>query len=592
MVYKGTNLYVKGVYNDTISETNLSNQFQIKEQSITDKISILLNRYLFFNATLIDSGKEVKRILVCDLSLKKVIKLIDFDYVLESSHYQAIFFSDINGHIGIVHSYELQMIKPTDTDGDGRINISEFGHLIYIDNINSLDYHEDYFGKDYELDNDIDASDSKNWPYSAGFHPIGQSYIPFTGGFDGQGHKIINLYMNRPGEEGIAFFGFTQGTKKIENLTIENCYIVGGHYTAGLVANSSGGGIENCFVSGKVIGTETVGGLVGIHNDSPNKGIINGCKTDVVVTAENNNAGGLVGIANSAIINCSSSGVVTGTSRVGGLVGGNSSSTITNSFSNSVVNGRSNIGGLIGYNNRLGIISNCYSMGGVSGRSMVGGLVGYNQKGTIHDCYAMGDVSCDSTVGGLIGFDEAGKISNSFSVGAITGKIFMGGLVGFSNDGEFKNTFWDRETSGKIKSFGGTSKTTGEMKTKSTFTDAGWDFNNVWGIDDVTNMGYPFLRQIAVSVEMENIQKNSNILVYPNPTINKANLKVSLLENTNISIELYSLTGCKIKSIFAGCLANGEHNFDLDFSDCTTGIYSILININNEIINRWVVIQK
>jgi hypothetical protein len=41
-------------------------------------------------------------------------------------------------------------------------------------------------------------------------------------------------------------------------------------------------------------------------------------------------------------------------------------------------------------------------------------------------------------------------------------------------------------------SAGGTGKTTAEMKTKSTFTDAGWDFIEIWGIGE--NQTYPYLR--------------------------------------------------------------------------------------------------
>jgi len=38
------------------------------------------------------------------------------------------------------------------------------------------------------------------------------------------------------------------------------------------------------------------------------------------------------------------------------------------------------------------------------------------------------------------------------------------------------SSFWDIQTSGQTISAGGTGKTTAEMKTRSTFTDAGWDF--------------------------------------------------------------------------------------------------------------------
>ena len=53
-------------------------------------------------------------------------------------------------------------------------------------------------------------------------------------------------------------------------------------------------------------------------------------------------------------------------------------------------------------------------------------------------------------------------------------------------------SFWDKDTSGQMTSAGGEGKTTAEMQTESTFTDAGWDFIEIWDIGE--NQTYPFLR--------------------------------------------------------------------------------------------------
>jgi hypothetical protein len=66
-------------------------------------------------------------------------------------------------------------------------------------------------------------------------------------------------------------------------------------------------------------------------------------------------------------------------------------------------------------------------------------------------------------------------------------------LVG-NNNSSVNNSFWDTETSGQATSAGGTGKTTAEMQTESTFTDAGWDFTTVWDIEDYFGINYPFLR--------------------------------------------------------------------------------------------------
>ena len=37
------------------------------------------------------------------------------------------------------------------------------------------------------------------------------------------------------------------------------------------------------------------------------------------------------------------------------------------------------------------------------------------------------------------------------------------------------------------------------MKTQATFTDAGWDFTDIWGISAGQNNGYPYLQWVFTS---------------------------------------------------------------------------------------------
>src|SRR5690606_5319684 len=59
----------------------------------------------------------------------------------------------------------------------------------------------------YTLGADIDASATAGWDSGAGFMPIGSSSNHFTGDFDGLGHTITNLSINRPGRENVGLFG-------------------------------------------------------------------------------------------------------------------------------------------------------------------------------------------------------------------------------------------------------------------------------------------------------------------------------------------------------------------------------------------------
>ena len=75
--------------------------------------------------------------------------------------------------------------------------------------------------------------------------------------------------------------------------------------------------------------------------------------------------------------------------------------------------------------------------------------------------------------------------------------------------GNIRNSFWDVETCRQSQSAGGTPKTTAEMKTKSTFINAGWDFvdETANGTADywrlcVDGAHYPFLSRQFVSGDL------------------------------------------------------------------------------------------
>lgn len=140
-----------------------------------------------------------------------------------------------------------------------------------------------------------------------------------------------------------------------------------------------------------------------------------------------------------------------------------------------------------------GTVSNCYVTGTVTGGQTVGGLVGLN-AGSISNSYSTAAVSGGSFVGGLTGanYETWSSITNSYSTGAITATGQKGGLSGY-NAGTITGSYWDTQTSGIATSYGGTGKTTAEMKQQATF--AGWDFVNTWGITEGAT--YPFIIGMA-----------------------------------------------------------------------------------------------
>ena len=101
------------------------------------------------------------------------------------------------------------------------------------------------------------------------------------------------------------------------------------------------------------------------------------------------------------------------------------------------------------------------------------------------------------------GQPQPGYIYNSYSTGPVEGVSYVGGLVGYFYWGDIEGSFWDVQTSGEPNMCGGQTeyatgcdpncgKTTAQMQTRSTFTEAGWDFIEIWGIGE--NQTYPYLR--------------------------------------------------------------------------------------------------
>lgn len=189
---------------------------------------------------------------------------------------------------------------------------------------------------------------------------------------------------------------------------------------------------------------------------------------------------------------------ITGESVVGGLVGVTYETSIENVYSHGTVTGYYTVGGVAGLAD--GTWNMVCSFGNVIGYGEVGGLVG--DGGTewlpldIYDSYSRADVTATSSVGGFIGYMASGTTNNCYSTGEVTGDTEVGGFEG-GYSGVTGNTatacFWDKDTSGQSTSISGTGKTISQMKTESTFTGAGWDFNTVWGMADFINDGYPYL---------------------------------------------------------------------------------------------------
>ncbi len=154
----------------------------------------------------------------------------------------------------------------------------------------------------------------------------------------------------------------------------------------------------------------------------------------------------------------------------------------------------SNSGGLVGFFNS-GTISETYVTGEINGDTNTGGLVGEHHGRIVHS-YSLASVNGEENVGGLVGFNSFGEVDSSYSSGTVTGTgARVLGFIGYSSGGTSTASYWDEETSGVNVSYGGTNKTSLEMKISDSFGD--WDFSEIWDIKTGASLSYPYLRGVS-----------------------------------------------------------------------------------------------
>lgn len=374
--------------------------------------------------------------------------------------------------------YMLGDAKITLSGADPRLSIKGEDYTV-IHDVNELQDMNDNLSGYYALGVEIDASETVSWNDGEGFDPVGggASISQYFGGkFTGLGHIIRGLTINRPNESGIGLFGSTLEGVKIQDVHLKDVNINGAHWVGGLV-----------------------GEMAGTYDASTNP--------------------------TSMIYNVSVSGKIEGFADVGGIVGRNFGHVYYSSSDANIVLRNAYGGGVVGTN--YGFISFSSSFGTISG-DMIGGFVGSNE-GVIENSYASCLVNMtnyyNGSAGGFAGRVLQGtRIYNSYSKSIING--WGGGFIGSFNLGssslekekkEAVNCYWDKDVAwpddeysslhgavGNVWPEGSdweeelelTALTSEQMKSQTSFQ--GWDFENVWAIDE--GQSPPHLRPVVAAV--------------------------------------------------------------------------------------------
>ena len=284
--------------------------------------------------------------------------------------------------------YDLNTDGKADDDANSTAYATAFPKVVY--NMNNTSKYTGYqLTKNLDFKTDASYSDAdahkSGWTSGTGWSPIGT----FTGTFDGKGHTISHVFIDRTsGSPGL--FGQVNGTIRNVGLVNPNVTGVGGN-VGGLVAilATTSGTIIHCYVSGgSVTGGLRSGSLVGFQHD----GTISSCYVS-----------GGTRISEEAVV------------RVGGLVGLQNGGTISACYVSGGTNTGSGqisyVGGLVGLQQTNGTIRACYVFNTSSSAANLDGAMIGSQNGTIEASYA-GGKNYNKLIGGV-----PGTVTNSYYQG-------------------------------------------------------------------------------------------------------------------------------------------------------------------------------
>ena len=271
-----------------------------------------------------------------------------------------------------------------------------------------------YQGYTVKLTADIDLQENM-WV------PIGKSGSTFQGVFDGDGHTISNLLINKSWMDDVGLFGLTTNGE-IKNFTLHNAQVTG-YLDVGAVAGTPyTSKYTNIKLTGnvQVNGYAYVGGMLG-KNAYANL-------TDLTID-----------VADGSYVKANSQNYRT---YVGGLVGfmGEGKQVVKNVTSNiDVIGSTCDVGGITGIAHYGNTFINCHSSGDVTllaandaGDELeIGGIAGvwFNKDGhpvTLTGCTYTGKLSStNTTTGAVTEFPYNGLVGSKYSRNSDAGTLII-----------------------------------------------------------------------------------------------------------------------------------------------------------------------
>lgn len=415
-----------------------------------------------------------------------------------------------------------------------------------------LDQVRNFLGKSgvyFKLMADIDLTEfiADNYP-TEGWLPIGNSSARFYGTFDGNGKTISGLWINRPQTDYVGLFGYigSYSATSIKNLTLKDVSIKGNYTVGGVVGyaynkccidsitfsgNVTGNGnvvggiiggvggssssytcqLTNIIAYGDISGRKYVGGIVGwIENSST----IKQCMSFVKLSSSLGYCGGISGYIKGGSVetNYSHCKITSNGDYIGGIGGYVNGKIYDNYATGTLVSVNGKVGGICGCLINVDCIRN-YSMVSIIGGDSIGGIAGaFNiSEGCRQDCHIYSNVvlspkimGTGDYIGKVYGYKSNDQYAYVGSVGTTntnkaltTTKIIVDGVEqGSTGDNEQNG-----QSAGKIV-----------LQYKASYMGIGWDFTNVWDIQETESFPYLSFQCAPPTLDVANAISGSTTL--------------------------------------------------------------------------------
>jgi hypothetical protein len=106
-----------------------------------------------------------------------------------------------------------------------------------------------------------------------------------------------------------------------------------------------------------------------------------------------------------------------------------------------------------------------------------------------------------------------------------------------------------------------------------------YNANNSVNATDIQNAINAALSATGINEAGSNF---NSLNLYPNPAKGKAEINIDLLKSGNATVQIYNLSGKRIRNIFSGPLTAGENKLSIDLQGLSSGMYLVKVEVEGK----------